>query len=518
MRVSSALAAAPALHYLMLLLPFALIIHTAGQQRLSLSPQWTFSADLSFPSSSSHSSLNSYRGIAPFSLFAPILSSSAFVSGSKGFSFGFFSSFQTPSSSPSQISLAICLGVGAQQSSRTPFLVPVWTLNITTPLQQRGEALVKLQVDDNKQLSLVDGDGSVVWAWSNVDSMEMQSNGNLVMYDSRNGSIWQSFEHPSDMLLRGQRLRVGMEMTSSNKMYRAAMEAGGVVFYQVSANPLPLVYWGIPANKTVSGFFGNMMGAFALDKDSSVNVTASLLFPSCANFNSSLAYLELSEDHFLVQDACANVDITLYNITIDLLRLDSDGMVRDYSVSQLPNSSYAITSTKLDYQPCFSPNVCGVYGICSVSNTFGTAVRHSCRCPSEEDNESFSDAFSLIDISNPSEGCTRKVTLECEQTSSQTLVEIPHVAYMSMLPLFERTWEYNTKPLEDCTASCSSNCSCSGLIYHTKSSFCLPFGDTSPLSNVSFLSLPSDEHIAFVKMQLQQSIGNGRHTWILSQN
>ncbi|MCO5579974.1 hypothetical protein L7F22_033841 [Adiantum nelumboides] len=484
-----------------------LLLHPAAHaQRLSLPPLWNFSADASFPSSSS-SRLNRYTVIAPFSLFSPILSSPAFASGSKGFSLGFLSLFQSPSSSPSHISLSICLGVQQQSSSSngaTPFLVPVWSLNTTNPLQQQQGALVKLQVDDNKQLLLADGDGSVVWSLSNVDSMLMHSNGNLVIYDSSNQSIWQSFEHPSDCLLQGQRLRMGMEITSSNNMYKAAMQAGGLAFYQVSTNPWPLVFWVYMGNKTLSNYFWpDLTGVFSLDKNAPVNLTAVLASPNCAKaeFNTSLAYFVLDGGQYVAQDACANINPFLVNTTVDLVRLDNDGTMRDYTVHQLLNSSYVFSSTKANFRPCFSPNVCGSYGICSASNTFGDTMLRNCRCPAEEDNASLREAFTLIDKSNPSEGCTRKVHLKCEQASSQSLVEIQKVAYMSMLPFFERTWEYSTKSLEDCKASCSLNCSCSGLLYHTGSSFCLPFGDTTPLSNVSFLSLGSDEHIAFVKIQ-----------------
>ncbi|MCO5598114.1 hypothetical protein L7F22_052206 [Adiantum nelumboides] len=323
MHISPTVSTATAL--LLLVLPHALLIHAADPQSLSLSPPWSFSANLSFPSSSS--SLNSYTGISPFSLFAPILSSSAFASGSKGFSFGFLSAFETPSSSPSHISLAICLGVAAQvQSSssdgaRTPFLVPVWTLQVAMPLQQRGKVLVKLQVDGSKQLLLVDGDGSVVWALSNADRMEMQSNGNLVIYDSSNETIWQSFEHPADCLLQGQRLTMGMELTSSNNMYKAAMQAGGVVLYQVSANSLPLVYWVYFANRTVDSYFDNMVGAFSLDKNAPVNFTSSVLnLQTCAELNASLAYYVLDGANSVVQDACGNVNLVLMNITADLVR------------------------------------------------------------------------------------------------------------------------------------------------------------------------------------------------------
>eukprot|EP00250_Pteridium_aquilinum_P003224 c13539_g1_i2 orf=1705-2991(-) len=404
-----------------------LFVH-AAHSRLSLPPLWSFSADLSFPSPSSSSSLNSYPGIAPFSLFVSIVDSPSFDAGFKGFSSGLLSLFESSGSSPTQIYFVICVGASQNGASDSPFLVPVWNLNNSRPLKQQGQGLVKLQVDNDKDLHLEDGDGSVVWKVSNVESMEMQDNGNLVIYNSSNQTVWQSFDHPSDTLLQGQRLRLGMVLASSNRMYKAVMQPGGLLFYLDSANPLPLAYWLYMANDTVGNYMDGLVTVFSLNKDAPINITAALAASSC---NSTQAYASLDAENFVIHGACGDATSNFFN-TSDLVKLDSDGNLRDYHVHQPDNSSYTISSYRQQYQPCYTPNVCGAYGICSVSILYGDSVQHNCRCPSEEDNKNLSNAFSYLDATNPSQGCQRKVPLQCEQSSTQSLVEIKNVAFMSM--------------------------------------------------------------------------------------
>ena len=43
----------------------------------------------------------------------------------------------------------------------------------------------------------------------------MHDNGNFVLYDSNSRIIWQSFDHPTNTLLPGQRLPPGKEIFSS---------------------------------------------------------------------------------------------------------------------------------------------------------------------------------------------------------------------------------------------------------------------------------------------------------------
>ncbi|KAH7284455.1 hypothetical protein KP509_34G054900 [Ceratopteris richardii] len=498
----------------------------AAAQALQLATGWSFSTDLSFPSNSSE--LNSNSDIAAqFSLFVPVLSSSAFDSGSKGFSLGFLSLFDSPSSAPSRILLSVCLGFRENGLGRKPFLVPVWILNTTSPLKQQGqEGLVKLQVGGNRSFSLIDGDGKEVWSVEQVHSMEMQSDGNLVFRDGLNRSVWESFDTPTDSLVPGQKLRLGMELTSRNSMYKAVMEAGGALSYQVTDYEWPLIYAILPANATLVDYFTNTATAFLLERNAPINLTASLAHPNCTRtdgdgsaspptYNALLAYVVFERERMIVQDACSNI-LNLTISTNDFVRLDDDGFSRTYRIDDLGNSTYDLLRNISDiYKPCSSPNACGAYGVCSLSNTFGTAVSSSCRCLSGSDNLNLSNVFRPVNVNNPTEGCRRNIALNCGDPSLQSLEEITEVTYMPILSLFEHTWEDHTMPLETCKIACSLNCSCSGFFYYTNSSYCLPFGDDTPLSNVTFFSLPSNEHIAFVKVQRPHAEEHGSVTIVI---
>ncbi|KAK3405163.1 hypothetical protein EUGRSUZ_K01414 [Eucalyptus grandis] len=60
-------------------------------------------------------------------------------------------------------------------------------------------------------LTLKDGDSSVMWSTQtygkSVVGMNLTDTGNLVLFDKNNAAVWQSFDHPTDTLLLGQKLR-----------------------------------------------------------------------------------------------------------------------------------------------------------------------------------------------------------------------------------------------------------------------------------------------------------------------
>ncbi|KAH7432742.1 hypothetical protein KP509_07G037600 [Ceratopteris richardii] len=486
-------------------------------ERFYFEPGWSFEADLSFPSSPS--ALNSYKEIAPFSLFVPILNSSHFDSGSKGYSAGFISLFESPSSSPSRIFLVICLGQPSRVGTR-PFLVPVWSLNSGRPLEQQEGGFVKLQLLEDRQILLLDGYGKEVWRVENVGSMEMQNNGNLIIYGMEKQTLWQSFDNPSDTLVQGQKLTLGMELSSNNNMYKVEMKEGGLWFYQISDYDWPLAYWIYPANDSLALYFDDMVNAFSLNSNASLNITASMSSATCrgtARYDPSQAYTLLDLNTLIVVDACSNSYTEEQPASMDFVRLDIDGILRVYRLQEFDsNSGYAIASPTSGYHPCSVPNVCGNYGICSLSNPFGARVMRNCRCPSEVDNKNLWGTFSFIDPDNPSQGCLRTEALKCDELTTQSMEPISGVTYMSILPLFEQTWQQNTMPLEVCKIACLSNCSCSGFFYHNPTSYCLQFGESTALSNVSLYSLASDDHFAFVKVQKRHTEKSKSYSTIIA--
>ena len=62
--------------------------------------------------------------------------------------------------------------------------------------------------------------GAVVWsagtAGRSVAAMAVARDGNLVLLDARNATVWQSFDHPTDALLVEQSLRQGARLVANS--------------------------------------------------------------------------------------------------------------------------------------------------------------------------------------------------------------------------------------------------------------------------------------------------------------
>ncbi|KAJ6904034.1 hypothetical protein NC651_021249 [Populus alba x Populus x berolinensis] len=65
-------------------------------------------------------------------------------------------------------------------------------------------------------LVLQDADGSMVWSLhTRVAGLNLTDGGNLVVFDDNGATVWQSFDHPTDCLLPGQKFTGGQKLTAS---------------------------------------------------------------------------------------------------------------------------------------------------------------------------------------------------------------------------------------------------------------------------------------------------------------
>ncbi|KAL8218464.1 hypothetical protein R6Q57_021837 [Mikania cordata] len=82
----------------------------------------------------------------------------------------------------------------------------VWSANRNHPVKLGA----KLNLNAAGDLVLRDADGSHVWstntAGKHVAGMQITDTGNLVLFDAKNMIVWQSFDHPTDSLVPGQKL------------------------------------------------------------------------------------------------------------------------------------------------------------------------------------------------------------------------------------------------------------------------------------------------------------------------
>ncbi|KAI5059663.1 hypothetical protein GOP47_0025982 [Adiantum capillus-veneris] len=495
--------------------------------RVPLPPHWSFSSDLSLASPLPR---NAYTAPSP-SLFTPILSTRSFSS-SKGFSLGFFSSFSpnastsSSSSLPTSTFLTVCLGTNQTDSNGRTFAVPVWHFDRTYPLRQLGikEGLISLSVNSlSKELILKDGDGTVVFSISNVQAMELQDNGNWVLYDPYQKVLWQSFDHPSDTLLQGQYLGVGMKLMSNNSLYVAEMKRGGLIFYFNSKAPAHLIYWAVPLNVSAVEYVKD--NAFELSTHPMFNLTSSLVeFSYC---NSSLPllaarptpYTLFQGNNLTVQGDCSHLDWPVFNnifqnnsVSADFVLLANDGYPKGYTYIHNHGENF-LFSGQASTAYCLIPYTCGAYGICT---EFVLGLEKSCHCPFASENGEFKDAFAYNDPSDPTQGCHRTLPLQCLDDASAednmnltSLVEIKKSTLISIHFIFETTYIQNTFPLPDCKERCMRNCSCSGFYYHSSQSFCLPFSDdwnAGAVPSVTFIAVQSSEFSTYVKVQTPKAV------------
>ncbi|MCO5595594.1 hypothetical protein L7F22_049639 [Adiantum nelumboides] len=225
-------------------------------------------------------------------LFFPILSSPSFsasfnVFDNYVFSLGFYISCSKSDGADDQTAgcslyLAVCAGsrLSSNEESFTYHLdlnygssrpygypgygrglaIPVWIANLHRPIKNALNASLEVIVKDDVapfhdsgsgqplSLQLRSGD-EVLWSVSNVGMMEVQDSGYFLVYTSTGLQRTVAFQQSpfTDILVEGQELKVGMELTSNDSAFSARMEKGGLILFQndLGIEP-PAPYWIFP--------------------------------------------------------------------------------------------------------------------------------------------------------------------------------------------------------------------------------------------------------------------------------
>ncbi|KAI8551249.1 hypothetical protein RHMOL_Rhmol06G0170500 [Rhododendron molle] len=298
----------------------------------------------------------------------------------------------------------------------------VWSANRDRPVKVNAT----LKFIGSGDLILEDTDRDMVWSTNtggkSVTSLEFNEIGNLVLFDRNKAVVWQSFDHPTDCLLIGQKLVLGQKLiarTSSYDFSRGLFSLSILEVFLVGyleVNP-PLVYY----KSILVGF---------------------------ENFTSlKEAYVEFENGSF-------NDQIICHGSTAQFMRLEPDGRLKVYEwrAGELRTVADLLTSS---IGHCGHPMACGRYGICS--------SKGQCNCFEESSN--VTGHFKLISYEQPNLGCSLVTPLSCNYSQYHSLLELKNTGYFNLRyndnQLDEKTG------LEDCKSACLSNCSCkAALFYH----------------------------------------------------
>ncbi|XP_020235213.1 G-type lectin S-receptor-like serine/threonine-protein kinase At1g34300 [Cajanus cajan] len=282
-----------------------------------------------------------------------------------------------------------------------------------------------LQFLRNGALRLVNGSGATVWDSGTADlgatSATLEESGNLVISNGT-GTLWSSFDHPTDTILPSQNFSVGKSLTSQSYSFGLSSIGNLTLNWNNS-----IVYWTQGLNSSVN---------VSLDSPVLGLTSIGILQLSDAKLSTPVV-IAYSSDY-----AEGNSDV------LRVLKLDNDGNLRIYSTNKGSASSSARWTAVLDQCEVYA--YCGNYGVCSYNDSSPI-----CGCPSEN--------FEMVDPNDARKGCRRKASLDSCQGSA-TMLTLDHAVILSYPP------EAASQSFFIGISACRGNClSSTGVCYASTS-------------------------------------------------
>ena len=294
----------------------------------------------------------------------------------------------------------------------------VWAANPENPVSINAT----LRLTSERGLLLLDANGTIAWSTNisgkSVAGLYLTDTCNLELWDKNDATIWQSFDHPTDTLVVGQKLMRQQQLTNEGGLFSISLTNEGFFAY-INSNP-PLPYFSYrPYNLKFSyvQFLNQSLAFFAVDL---LSEPYELVFPS-----------KLSSQY---------------------LRIGPDGHLRVYDMDLVEVGD--ILTQSIHY--CGYPMACGNYGVCT---------NDQCSCPEPINGTSY---FQQINDKLPSLGCSLVTPLSCEASKYQILLEFKNITYFpfSTDPLIINP-DHRGINLESCKQACLKNCSCKAAIYNS---------------------------------------------------
>ncbi|KAM7469312.1 hypothetical protein LguiA_007495 [Lonicera macranthoides] len=424
---------------------------------LHLLPQFSYSSDPSLILSSSTNLYQSWYNSAYDSVdhwyygdsdIRPILLISTYENTSTSFVFGFFKNISIDAIKDDGSFLVIAW----LPARRVDELVVLWCANRDNPV--RENATLHFTADGG--LELKDLDGTLIWSTNTsalpVTRLNISDGANLMLLDSKDNVIWQSFDYPTDTWLPNQQISSNKGLTSSNSSSNL-----GTGLFSLTVEEED------PSNNLVAFFNSDPPQKY---KSQSVDY----YFNSFSNYSSIEGFSN---------NALFKVNRAAHRFLY--IRLEPNGHLYLY---QLPyyNESRRIASFNLFGQgsesDCDYPTVCGNYGICSENGL--------CSCPGG--NYSY---FTQLQDLKPNLGCRPVTPLSCKDAHLHTFLELTGITYFNLLP------RHSNMDKDGCKKACLDNCTCKAAFFFA--GFC------SLQSQLYSLKYTGNNHrVTFIKVQKQK--------------
>ncbi|KAM7469719.1 hypothetical protein LguiA_007902 [Lonicera macranthoides] len=329
--------------------------------------------------------------------------------------------------------------------------VILWCANRDNPVRENAT----LHFTADSGLELKDVDGTLVWATNTsalpVTRLNISDGANLILLDSKDNVIWQSFDYPTDTWLPNQNI-------SSNK--------------------------GLTSSKSSSNFGTGLYSLTVEEEGPSYSLVAYINSDPPQKYMSLRIFqyryfLDYSSIEGFSNNALFEVNRTAHRFLY--IRLEPNGYL---NLHRLPyyNESLGITPRNIFndlIDNCDYPTVCGNYRVCSENGL--------CSCPGAGGNYSY---FTQLQVLKPSLGCRPVTPLSCKDAHLHTFLELNGVTY------FNFKFHYTKMDKDSCKKACLDKCTCKATFFSS--------GNCSLQSQLySLKSSANNNSVTFIKVQKQ---------------
>ncbi|GKV31084.1 hypothetical protein SLEP1_g39823 [Rubroshorea leprosula] len=328
----------------------------------------------------------------------------------------------------------------------------VWSANRNNPVERGAQ----LQLSQQGDLTLQNVDGTLIWSTNttskSLSGLKLTDQGNLMLFDGNNEMVWQSFDHPTDSLVLGQRLVSGQKLVASMSDTNGSE---GLYSFSIDNN-----------------------GYFVASADLDVTIVYYKSNKSQLSSQTGQFYAELTNTSFGIGLSPKS--------GVRFIQLGSDGHFWPYNgvVDWQTNDLFENQVHECDY-----PLACGNYGICSTQG---------CSCPTYfRQIESFHSGY----FHSQRYTCSPYIPISCEFTYQQSLIELKNVDYVPGV-------NYHITDTEGCKQACLENCSCKYVVFQHNSNFSSS-GSSSVKPFFSYTNIISDSSWKSEELILEPIFVNG---------
>ncbi|KAL6519999.1 hypothetical protein OROHE_017142 [Orobanche hederae] len=327
----------------------------------------------------------------------------------------------------------------------------VWCANRNMPVSESSELRLT-----TAGLALYNNTGYLIWSTSrnfssSVSSMQLLESGNLVLLDTTNNTVWESFDFPTDVLVTGQKLRVGKSLMSSV----SDVDPSEGSYRLVIGNSDAVLQW----NEMIYWKLSMANNAF---RDTNFPVEYMMM-----NFTGVYLMGE-NGDEIAIKVILHDTDDNSANSSFfQIVKLDHEGLFTITSFSVNDGSSNQEFTGPAD--KCRIPFICRRLAVCTVNGG-------SCQCAlafHSDPNTKSGDCVPLDgSLVLPAAGGRR---CNNRSSSSSNGTAIKYLNLSSNLDYFSNDYSdpvVHNVDLSACQNLCSNNCSCFGVFYSHDSGAC----------------------------------------------